>query len=722
MWNPSPTLRLSVLLFASLFLLSACNNDDTGKADLSFTPPSTSTPEPEVPDTEDPAPSEPSPFAEPLIAVEETRQGIVYHHHVEVESTSDKLAITIMEPTAMEAGASYPLILHGHGYGGQRNKEADGFQQRLRDEGYYVISIDQRGFGESSGTVRVMSPDYEGQNLIALLDWAENLPGLARFADTKMVVGSYGGSYGGMYQYLLAAADPEERLRVIAPDITPYDLSYSLSSHNVPKSFWAAGLAAMGELSPFGSWADDFPEGFIKFWQRELIENTTNQDLTIVESLLRGLVAGKLSDNSHNMLEYHSLKYFCEGKAAGPQDGFLLGQADPMRVLPKPLPAIDALISQGINDTLFNFNEAVSAYECLGKRGGDVRLITHQSGHILPLAPDMLPDWDTNMDWMYAMFHPPEFQQAGGSEDCGAVDRFEATFAWFEEKLKHNTGLMDSALPTGNNVCLSLSDEKAIAVERVKKGGTTYEVAMDTPAVSGPIGVLASMAGSLPMKATLQSQTLFTVPKDSEGMVLAGIPVLNINLSSFLGEKLTPDTCFNPLTVLPVGDIVQGITSGLPVNELLQTITSELSSGLSKVPVLGDIPVVSGLLQTVLSIVSNITNLPGWALDTVDDALPIACDPIYFTTIAKRSEGNNRWHPINGQVTPLRGYGQKNIELNGIATELNPGDEVALLIMGGHLQYPLSFSRDLLTVLAKANGSVELPLLNPDEITPVTWP
>src|SRR5699024_12619368 len=118
-----------------------------------------------------------------------------------------------------------------------------------------------------------------------------------------------------------------------------------------------------------------------------------------------------------------------------------------------------------------------------------------------------------------------------------------------EEKLKHNTGLMDSALPTGNNVCLSLSDEKAIAVERVKKGGTTYEVAMDTPAVSGPIGVLASMAGSLPMKATLESPTLFTVPQDSEGMVLAGIPVLKINLGSVLGEKLTPDTCFNTLTV-----------------------------------------------------------------------------------------------------------------------------------------------------------------------------
>src|SRR5690625_4062019 len=306
MWNPSPTLRLSVLLFASLFLLSACNSDDTSPAELNFTPPSASAPEPELPDTEAPTPPEPSHFAEPLVAINETRQRAILHLIVDVESTGDKLAITIMEPTTMEAGASYPLILHGHGYGGQRNKEADGFQQRLRDEGYYVISIDQRGFGESSGTVRVMSPDYEGQSLIALLDWAENLPGLARFADKKMVVGSYGGSYGGMYQYLLAAADPQERLRVTAPDITPYDLGYSLSSHNVPKSFWAAGLAAMGELSPFGAWADDFPEGFIKFWQRELIENVTNQDLTIVESLLRGLIAGKLSDKDRKSTRLNS--------------------------------------------------------------------------------------------------------------------------------------------------------------------------------------------------------------------------------------------------------------------------------------------------------------------------------------------------------------------------------------------------------------------------------
>src|SRR3546814_20836816 len=53
-----------------------------------------------------------------------------------------------------------------------------------------------------------------------LLDWAENLEGLRRRNNGEMMVGSYGGSYGGMYQVLLYAVDPKHRLRVLAPDIT----------------------------------------------------------------------------------------------------------------------------------------------------------------------------------------------------------------------------------------------------------------------------------------------------------------------------------------------------------------------------------------------------------------------------------------------------------------------------------------------------------------------
>ena len=75
----------------------------------------------------------------------------------DADASTDTLVVQVMEPAELTAGESYPLVLHGHGYGGSRDTAPSTFQQRLRDAGYYVISIDQRGFGESSGTVRVMS-------------------------------------------------------------------------------------------------------------------------------------------------------------------------------------------------------------------------------------------------------------------------------------------------------------------------------------------------------------------------------------------------------------------------------------------------------------------------------------------------------------------------------------------------------------------------------------
>ncbi len=45
-------------------------------------------------------------------------------------------------------------MLHGHGFGGSRS--LSGFDDYL-EAGFTVISIDQRGFGESTGTVRVMA-------------------------------------------------------------------------------------------------------------------------------------------------------------------------------------------------------------------------------------------------------------------------------------------------------------------------------------------------------------------------------------------------------------------------------------------------------------------------------------------------------------------------------------------------------------------------------------
>ena len=110
----------------------------------------------------------------PRVAVIADRAGTSYRQEIASPVTGDTTVVQVFEPTQLQAGKTYPLVLQGHGYGGSRETGApDGsFIKRLNDAGYYVISIDQRGFGESSGTVRVMDPDYEGQNLVAVLDWA----------------------------------------------------------------------------------------------------------------------------------------------------------------------------------------------------------------------------------------------------------------------------------------------------------------------------------------------------------------------------------------------------------------------------------------------------------------------------------------------------------------------------------------------------------------------
>lgn len=66
----------------------------------------------------------------------------------------------------------------------------------------------------------------------------------------------------------------------------------------------------------------------------------------------------------------------------------LLWAVDPkhrLRVLVPVLPpAADVLLTQGVRDTLFNYNDGYNNYQCMKSLGGDVRLFTHQSGDLLP--------------------------------------------------------------------------------------------------------------------------------------------------------------------------------------------------------------------------------------------------------------------------------------------------------------------------------------------------
>ncbi|WP_240433474.1 alpha/beta hydrolase family protein [Solimonas sp. K1W22B-7] len=481
--------------------------------------------------------------------VTESRDGTVYRQEVAVAKTGDVAVIQVMEPTHMEKGKTYPLVLHGHGYGGSRNITPSGFQQRLRDAGYYVISIDERGNGESSGQVRVMSPDFEGQDLIGILDWAENLEGLRRHGDGRMVVGSYSGSYGGMYQFLLAGADPQQRLRVIAPDITPHDLMYALNSGNVVKSGYGLLLSLSAELPLLAVVTGGDPTLILTGLLDTLARGQTRQDTAIFESLINAAVQNQFTDAGRNFFKYHSVSYFCDGLPAGEQN-FLLATPDPREVAPRPYAKIDALITQGFRDTLFNFNDGVGNYECLKARGGDVRLLTHQSGHILPLSLTTVPlppgsNLETALDPFYTALTLPNFQDAGGSRACGSLVLDDVQFAWFEEKLQGKGGAVNAALPSGKDICLSLAEGDAISVRTVPKGGQSFDINDSTPQLNSVLGVVGAVLGNGAREALLATQPLYTAP--AGGAIVAGIPTMSLNLAGLTGAEQA--SCAIPLGI-----------------------------------------------------------------------------------------------------------------------------------------------------------------------------
>lgn len=557
------------------------------------------------------------------VAVAESRAGT--ERQVVIASPVDGVDVSfqVFEPDELVAGQSYPLVLEGHGYAGSRQTERAGFIARLTAAGYYVISIDQRGFGASGGTVRVMGPESEGQDLVAILDWAEDLPGLRRRGNGEMLVGSYGGSYGGMYQLLLAGVDPRQRLRVLAPDITPHNLVYALNPNDVIKSGWVLVLVAGGEVSGVTSLLAGVPL------------TGTNQDTAIIETLLQGALTNIFPEAGTAYFDYHSASYFCRGEPAR-QQNFLLARPDVGNVPPRPFAPIDVLITQGFRDTLFNFNDSLNNFECLKARGGDVRLLTHQSGHILPLA---LPEAaQSALDPFFAAITVPGFQDGGGSRSCGSLNLDDVQFAWFEEKLQGRGGAVNAALPIGNAPCISLAEGDAITVRDIPRGGQRFDLDASIPQFNSVLGVVGSLLGSSIRELLLADQPLLTV--GDGGAILAGIPLLDVTITP---AAFGLDTCPLPLAIG-------------------------------------------------------------------------ACDPIFFLAVGQRPAGQARWDIIDDQITPVRGFGTQQIEMNGIAERLAPGDEVALLIYGFHAQFPITWSRDLLLPAVNIEGSVQLPLLAPSQV------
>lgn len=275
-----------------------------------------------------------------------------FYDQIITAADGEDIAFTVFVPDNPN-GRAAPLLIHGHGFGLSRitdlenpdpisaftsgDVSGDVAKRAWLEEGFYVISFDQRGFGESTGTITVMDPDIDCRNVSAILDWAEsNLVNLS-YRNGDPQVGAIGLSYGGGFQTVCASTDP--RFDALVPLATWNHLPYSLYTNNTPKSLWLDFLtvASQGNVEPY-----------------------------LIEAVLQATTTGEVSPETIARLAGNGPRSFCNRQ---------LGR--------RPSQA-DALFIQGSNDGLFNLNEAVANYECWRDAGNEAHLFIQRDGHILP--------------------------------------------------------------------------------------------------------------------------------------------------------------------------------------------------------------------------------------------------------------------------------------------------------------------------------------------------
>ncbi|MCW2606885.1 MAG: peptidase [Frankiales bacterium] len=215
-----------------------------------------------------------------------------------LEAGPTSICFTVFKPASASASKRVPMVLHSHGWGGSRTKTASSFQSYL-DAGFGVLSIDQRGHGESGGKAHVEDPAFEGQDMkkvidhVATLDWVEkDGPGDPR-------IGAIGGSYGGGYQFVAAFTEIAEtgrtRLDALAPEITWYSLNESLAPNDVVRTAWVSALYSLGsqqhtstvhagfaEGVATGNWPSTMDEFFVDNGPKSHVENGEKLDIPVL--------------------------------------------------------------------------------------------------------------------------------------------------------------------------------------------------------------------------------------------------------------------------------------------------------------------------------------------------------------------------------------------------------------------------------------------------------
>jgi len=337
-----------------------------------------------------------------------------------------KIAVTVFKPAGANSAAKVPVILHSHGWAGSRETEITGVVKRLLDAGFGVVSIDQRGHGESGGRANVQDPELETEDVknvidrIATFDWAR-LDG-----PQDPVLGAVGGSYGGGYQTMTAldeiADEGRTRFNALAPQITWYDLPESLAPQKVVRSAWNVLLYAAGA---------------------RMVPNF------IHEAFAWGTATGQWPDGT----------LYGQRVPGAPNIDKVFHKHSPVAFVEKGIKIdVPVLVRQGTSDNLFNLNEGLKLFQnaVTDKARSQSLFVAYNGGHAFP---NVLPPGE-----------PATFQLGGGVDACSPKGDFDKLTIEFFKRVFADRDTAD-LMPARYNLtaldgetCLSRNSLRAKAI------------------------------------------------------------------------------------------------------------------------------------------------------------------------------------------------------------------------------------------------------------------
>jgi ABC-2 type transport system ATP-binding protein len=449
-----------------------------------------------------------------------------------------KICYTIFRPARPRAGAKkkfkIPMLMHSHGWGGSRTKDAASFKKFL-DAGYGVLSYDQRGFGESGGHAYVENPDVEGHDVRALVDKITSLKWVRKDRKGDPRLGAIGGSYGGGYQFLGAF----EELRVkgkpvfdaLAPEITWNDLHDSLAPHDVVRTEWALALSAASVPT------DALPPNIYK-------------------ALVEGSATGSWPDGSIPGTENLTAFFEKNGPKWHVKNGRKLN--------------IPVLFGQGMTDSLFNTEQAFRNWQSAitDKARSKSIFVGYNGGHVLP---SVFPQG------IEVTSDPCSKQLAGGTFA-------DLSLRFFDEQLKHKT----TGLTGYDKLHLATPGSKCITVPSFLADKT-----FDLGTVNTPTGPAGPPITTVVAKGPISVAGLPTITADvtSVGIDTRAFYGLAIGTSpadaKLIQKNVMPWREASPVTGVQREFTLPGIAVNVPAGQnlyLLATPTSDTFAGMGSRP------------------------------------------------------------------------------------------------------------------------------------------